>query len=224
MKKLLVLLVLLMLGLAAAAWWFSPSRRASGEPAFSFASAEYGVLVESVSATGALQPQEVIPVGTELAGKVIEVNADFNQSVSEGDLLLRLDDRAAQEKLKQSETAVRLADASVEQARAQQDAAQKTVNRLKDLPENVSLRKDLDTAEAQLEATKAAVKLAEEHVREAKDARDLANLGVRLTRIHVPVIAHSSGSKEAPGSGTLAPMGRRRPASGSSSFWIARLS
>ena len=40
-------------------------------------------------------PHEVIPVGTEASGKVIEVAADFNQIVSEGDLLVRLDDRAA---------------------------------------------------------------------------------------------------------------------------------
>ena len=68
MKKLLVLLVLVMLGLAAAAWWFSPARREAGEPTFSTAPAEYGSLTETVSATGALQPQEIFPVGTELAG------------------------------------------------------------------------------------------------------------------------------------------------------------
>jgi multidrug efflux pump subunit AcrA (membrane-fusion protein) len=65
MKKLLILLIVLMLGLAAAAWWFNPSRQGSSEPSFSYASAEYGTLVETVSATGVLQPEEVIPVGTE---------------------------------------------------------------------------------------------------------------------------------------------------------------
>jgi HlyD family secretion protein len=208
MKKLLLLLVLLMLGLAAGAWWFSPSRRESGEPAYSFAPAERGSLVETVSATAALQPQEVVPVGTELAGKVVEVAADFNQTVSEGDLLLRLDDRAATEKLNQAKTAVRLAKASVDQAKAQQDAAQKNVDRLRELSPNVSMRKDLDAAEAQLRAAKAAVTVAEAHVQEAQDGQQLAELGVRLTRVHVPVLARPAGSKEsAPGVGALAPEG-----------------
>jgi HlyD family secretion protein len=208
MKKLLVLLVLVMLGLAAAAWWFSPARRDSGEVSFSTAPAEYGSLTETVSATAALQPQEVFPVGTELAGKVVEVAADFNQTVSEGDLLLRLDDRAAQQKLKQAETAVRLAKASVEQARAQQDAAQKAVDRLSKLDPSVAVRKDLDVAEAQLKAAKATVAVADVRVSEAEDARKLAELGVRLTRVHVPVIAKSSSSREsAPGLGALAPEG-----------------
>jgi HlyD family secretion protein len=208
MKKLLLLLVVLMLALAAGAWWFSPSRRESGEPAYSFAPAERGSLVETVSATAALQPQEVVPVGTELAGKVVEVAADFNQTVSEGDLLLRLDDRAAVEKLNQAKTAVKLARASVDQAKAQQNAAQKNVDRLRELPSNVSMRKDIDAAEAQLEAAKAAVTVAEARVKEAQDGQQLAELGVRLTRVHVPVLARQAGSKEsAPGVGALAPEG-----------------
>lgn len=208
MKKLLVVLVLVMLGLAGAAWWLSPSRRESAEPSFSFAPAEHGALVETVSATGALQPQEVFPVGTELAGKVVEVAADFNQTVSEGDLLLRLDDRTAQQKLKQAETAVRLARASVDQARAQQKGAEKAVEYLRGLDKNVPMRKDLDTAESQLEAARATVAVAEARVREAEDARSLAELGVRLTRVSVPVIARPSESREsAPGLGALAPEG-----------------
>jgi HlyD family secretion protein len=209
MKKLLLLLVFLMLALAAGAWWFSPSRHESGEPTFSYAPSERGSLVETVSATAALQPQEVVPVGTELAGKVVEVAADFNQIVSEGDLLVRLDDRAAVEKLNQAKTAVQLANASVGQARAQQDAAQKSVDRLRALSPGVSMRKDLDAAEAQLQATKAAVDVAQARVREAEDGRRLAELGVRLTRVEVPVLAHSPGTKDSPpGVGALAPEGK----------------
>jgi HlyD family secretion protein len=206
MKKLLVLLVLLMLGLAAGAWWLGPTRRESAEPSFSFASAEFGTLVEAVSATAALQPQEVFPVGTELAGKVVEVAADFNQTVTEGDLLLRLDDRAARQKLQQAETAVRLAKVSVDQARAQQDAAEKTAARLRKVPEDVSLRKELDAAEAQLKAAALAVDVAEVRVREAEDARSLAELGLRLTRVTVPVIAREP-KESAPGLGSLVPEG-----------------
>jgi HlyD family secretion protein len=209
MKKLLLLLVLLMLALAAGAWWFSPSRHESGDPSFSYAAAERGSLVETVSATATLQPQEVLPVGTELAGKVVEVAADFNQTVSEGDLLLRLDDRAAVEKLNQAKTAVQLAQAAVGQARAQQDAAQKSVDRLRDLSPTVSMRKDLDAAEAQLQAAKAAVDVAEARVHEAEDGRRLAELGVRLTRVEVPVLARPSGTKDSPpGVGALAPDGK----------------
>jgi len=208
MKKLLVALVLVMLGLAAAAWWLNPSRREASEPSFSVVPVEFGSLVETVSATGALQPQEVFPVGTELAGKVVEVAADFNQTVSEGDLLVRLDDRTAVQKQRQAETAVQMARASVAQARAQQEGADKGVERLRALPKDVSMRKELDAAESQLKAAQASVDVAEARVREAEDARSLADLGVRLTHVRVPVIARLKGSGEAvPGLGSLAPEG-----------------
>jgi HlyD family secretion protein len=208
MKKLLVLLVLVMLGVAAAAWWFSPSRRESAEPTFSLAPAEHGSLTETVSATGALQPSQVFPVGTEAAGKVVEVAADFNQMVGEGDLLLRLDDRVPQEKLKQADTAVALAKADVDRAKAQEEAAQKSVDRLRSLAADVPMRKDLDTAEAQLKAAKAAVAVADQHVKEAEDARRLAELNVSFTSVRVPVLARTNEGKEAPGVGALAPGGK----------------
>jgi HlyD family secretion protein len=70
------------------------------------------------------------------------------------------------------------------------------------------MRKDLDAAEAQAKAAKAAVDVAEVHVREAEDTRNLAQLGVDLTRVHVPVIARGAASKKsAPGLGSLAPEG-----------------
>jgi HlyD family secretion protein len=208
MKKLLVLLALLMLGLAGAAWWLSASRNEAAEQPYTLAPAEHGTLVETVSATGTLQPQDVIPVGTELAGKVVEVAADFNQVVTEGDLLFRLDDRAAVHKLRQAEVAVTLARAEGERARALRDAAEKSVDRLKVLPENVSLRKDLDATEAQLRAAAAAVEVANVHVQEAEEARRLADLGVRLTRVYAPTVAQPSAAGEPHGGvGALAPEG-----------------
>ncbi len=213
MKKLLFALVLVMLGLAAAAWWLNPSRREAAEPSFSVVPVEYGSLVESVSATGALQPQEVFPVGTQLAGKVVEVAADFNQTVSEGDVLLRLDDWAAVQKQRQAETALQLARASVQQAKAQLQGADKGVERLSALPKDVSMRKELDAAEAQLKAARATVDMAEARVREAENARNLADLGARLTVVRVPVPARPKGSADVvPGLGALAPEGTPPPA------------
>jgi HlyD family secretion protein len=191
MKKLLLLLVLVMLFLAAAAYWLGGSRNSS-DPSFTVATVEHGPLVETVSATGVLQPIEVIPVGTEVSGTVVEVAADFNQVVTEGDPLFRLDDRVPQRKLKQAEVGIDLAVKEVERSRALRDAAQKTVDKLRPLPESVGLRKELDAAEAQLRAGDALVEVSAEKVREAEEARNLANLGVRLTRVHVPFVTRPS--------------------------------
>jgi HlyD family secretion protein len=119
---------------------------------------------------------------------VVEVAADFNQTVTEGDLLFRLDDEMASEKLRQAELAILTARTEGEQASALAEAARKVADRLRSLPASVSLRKDLDPAEAQQKAAEARVRLADMRVKEAEEARKLAELNLRLTRVHVPVI------------------------------------
>lgn len=197
MKKLFFLLILIGLLLAGLAWALHPGNEESSEQRFTLVPITHGPLAETVSATGVLQPQEVIPVGTELSGTVVEIAADFNKTVSEGDLLFRLDDRLPRQKLRQAQVAIAVARAEVERARTMQEAAFRTFDRLRNLPENVSLRKDLDAAEAHWRAMEAGVAVAEARAREAEEGQALAELAVRLTEIRVPVLtSRSSGLGE----------------------------
>ena len=41
---------------------------------------EFGTIAETVSASAALQPRDAVPVGTELAGRVVQVFADLHQT------------------------------------------------------------------------------------------------------------------------------------------------
>src|ERR1051325_9736657 len=130
MKKLLVLLLLIGLALAGVAWWLNQKNQRGPEASeYTTLPVEYGAIRDVVSATGLVQPREVFPVGTELAGKVVAVLADFNQTVAEGDPLVQLDDRMARQRLGQAELAVQLAPVQVKQARASRDAAEKAAER-----------------------------------------------------------------------------------------------
>src|SRR5262245_26666619 len=68
----------------------------------------YGASTGSVSATGVLQPRDAVAVGTEQAGRVIEVLADLHQSVEKDQPLLRLDAKFAKLRQRQAEVAVAL--------------------------------------------------------------------------------------------------------------------
>jgi HlyD family secretion protein len=189
-KKLIVLFVLVAAVFIAGAFWLNHNRNGSAaDEGFTLASAEFGNLTESVSATGLLQPNQVIAVGSELSGRVVEIypEADVNQVVEEGTPLLRLDDEMAQIKLQQAQTAIKLAQANVETARAARDAAQLKVKRLQDLDPSVGLRKELDEAEAQAKAARAAVRSATVKIQEAQDAEKAARYGLELTTVRVRV-------------------------------------
>jgi HlyD family secretion protein len=188
-KKLLVLLVLVGAALAAGVYWLNPAG-SNGHPEepFTVTAVEWGSLTETVSATGLLQPHEVTAVGSELSGKVVEIypGADFNQVVQEGDPLLKLDDRVQRQHLEQAETAVRMAQANLQQAEALREGAELGVARLRELLPSVGSQKELDRAQMNLKAAEAAVMLARVKIEEAVLAHGKAQYGLDLTVVRVP--------------------------------------
>jgi HlyD family secretion protein len=188
LKKLLILFGFLALCIAGGAYWYGYARPSGpAEEGFTLASAQYATLTETVSATGILKPHEVVIVGSELSGRVIEIypEADVNQVVEEGSPLLKLEDRKAQLDLEKARIAMDLAKANVQAAQAAKDGASLRVKRLSALPPEVGERKQLDEAELQLKAADATVKAAQVKVEEAQNAKDLAQYGVDLTVIRV---------------------------------------
>lgn len=200
-KKLLFVALLALLGVLGAVCWLHFHREATTEKiAYTLEPLEFGTLDETVSASGVLEPRELFVVGSEEAGKVVAVLADFNQIVSEGDPLLRLDDRMARERLHKAEAAVQLAQVSVQQAEANREVADKEWKRQRDMPKQARNQTDVDVAHGRLRVAEAAVELAKLKVEEAKDSQRQAELALRWTTIRAPIL-ESAGK---PGTGVVA--------------------
>jgi len=73
-------------------------------------------LVQTVSASGTVNPQNTIAIGTQVSGTISEIDADFNSKVKKGQILARLDPSTLQAQLDQ-------ASASLAQAQAQAAAS-----------------------------------------------------------------------------------------------------
>lgn len=197
MKKLLLMLVLLGVTLAVGAYGVNHTWSSrNGEEGFTLTPAEWGSIAETVSATGLVQPQEVIAVGSELSGRVAEIypRAEVNQEVQEGEPLLKLDDRLAQLKLDQARTAVQLAEADVTRAEAARDAAQIRVQKLRQLLEKeVGYQKDLDEAQIQLRMAETTVREAKLKVEQARGTEKQAQYGLDLTVVRAAAGASRAG-------------------------------
>jgi HlyD family secretion protein len=74
-------------------------------------------LVQTVSATGTVNPQNTISVGTQVSGTVSELDVDYNSKVKKGQVLARLDPTALQAQLDSAK-------AQLAQSQAQASAAQ----------------------------------------------------------------------------------------------------
>ncbi|HEY1861437.1 MAG TPA: efflux RND transporter periplasmic adaptor subunit [Gemmataceae bacterium] len=209
MRKLLVVLVGLTAVLAGFAAWVShnPMSAETGE-GYVLAPVEYGTLFDPISATGIVQPRELFTVGTELAGKVVEVVADRNHIVAEGDVLLRLDDTLAIENRTKAERAIAAAKAQWEGAMSTLAAAKTYRQKIQDLPESVGLRKELDSAQYQEQSARANVHAAEVQIEIAEDGYRMAGLAVNRCTVRVPVLeTPSPGQESRAGVGRLAAEG-----------------
>jgi HlyD family secretion protein len=203
-KALLVILLLIGVALGVGAYWFHQAWSGrNGEDVFTLAPIEWGSIAETVSATGLVQPQEIMAVGSELSGRVIEIYpaAEINKDVQESEPLLKLDDRLAKLKLDQAKTAVQLAEIDITRAETARDAAQLRVRRLRGLVEDteVGFRKDLDEAQIQLRAAEAAVREAQLKVEQARGMEKQAQYGVDLTLVRATAGVNSAaGSSPGP--------------------------
>lgn len=83
----LLLICLLVVGI----WQWQRIRSDSSELAFETVVVERGDIVQSVLATGELNPVRTVQVGSQISGNIMELLADFNSVVRRGDVIARLD-------------------------------------------------------------------------------------------------------------------------------------
>lgn len=94
--------------------------RSSNAVAYDTAPVTRGDLVQTVSATGTLNPQNTINVGTQVSGIVSEIDVDYNSVVKKGQVLARLDPTTLQAQLSSAEAQLAQSQA---QAAAEQNGA-----------------------------------------------------------------------------------------------------
>jgi HlyD family secretion protein len=135
------LLVILLL-----AWWLS---RGGNDVGYEYAEAKQGDLTVTVTATGVLQPVNQVDVGTEISGTVRSVEVDFNDHVTQGQVLARLDTDQLAARVRQSEAMLALAQASVKENQATEKETASKLRRSRELlSKGLSTPDQIDTAQA----------------------------------------------------------------------------
>jgi HlyD family secretion protein len=94
--------------------------RSAAAPAYATSAVTQADLVRTVTATGTVNPQNTIDVGTQVSGTISEVDADYNTRVRKGQVLARLDPTALQAALASAQAGLAQAQA---QAAAERDSA-----------------------------------------------------------------------------------------------------
>lgn len=161
-----------------------------GKPPVSYVTAKVtlGDLVETIEATGTVQPLLKVTVGAQVSGRIARVHADFNDVVKKGDLLAELEPAPIEAELAQSRAAMSSSEAQLTRAKVDASTREKELARTKQLVEGgLTARADLDAAQGAFDSATAQVQVAAAQVEQARAnvARARENLG--YTRITAPI-------------------------------------
>jgi HlyD family secretion protein len=104
-----ILLVILILGGAGAGFYFYKQKSAKNSVSLETVFPSKGDIVQTITATGRLQPIDQVDIGTEVSGTVSKIYTDFNQRVTIGQVLLELDPLKAKVRVEQTKAAYKTA-------------------------------------------------------------------------------------------------------------------
>lgn len=185
MKK-AVISVIVVVALLVVGWNFFNND--NNGPKFKTEKIERGDIVESITASGTVNPEKSVSVGTQVSGTIKEIFVDFNSPVKKGQILAQIDPSLIEAQVSQASANVYNAQANLRkiQSIAANDA--KIYNRNKSLySKNFIARSEVDLAESTYNADRAQIEAAKAQIAQANAGlrNNLTNL--RYTRIVSPV-------------------------------------
>ena len=90
-------------------------------------------LVARVSATGYIEPKRLVDISADVSGRVVQLNVEEGEEVTEGDLLLVIDPARFEASVQRAEAGLAEASARESQARGGSLQAQRDWERIRDL-------------------------------------------------------------------------------------------
>lgn len=196
--KLLLLLVIV----ALAIWWFIQPQQAEQQINYQTQPLSIGEIESTVNSSGSISPVVTVDVGSELSGLISQLNVDFNDVVTSGQVIARIDDRTVQSRLKQSEADLASSKASLAQlkaglvkAQAEEALAEREFKRTRELREkNLVSESELDISETayelarvNIDTAKAAILVGESRVQQSQSSLEQVKLDLDRTFIRSPV-------------------------------------
>lgn len=207
-KKIVLLVIAIAIAIGLTAFWLW-SGKTDRSDSFRLASVTKGDLEVTVSATGTVEPEELVDVGSQVAGKIVAFGkdkdgkpVDYGSVVAAGTILAKIDDalyaaEVSQTKaqLAQSRANVQRAEADLGQLRAKLIQAESDWLRAEKLGPSEALsqsdfdaaRSNYDVARANLNVGQAALRQTREAVAQSEAVLKKANQNLDYTTIRSPV-------------------------------------
>lgn len=172
MKKIIFIMVIIGLAAGGGWWWWQSNK--DEEITYQTAPVTRGDLVQSVTATGTINPVLNVQVGSQISGNIQKLMVDYNSVVKAGQVVAQIDPAIYQAVVKQTE-------GDLANAKAALELAQINATRTEEL------RKQNVSPQATLDASIAALHQAEAQVMTKEGALAKATTDLKRCTIYSPI-------------------------------------
>lgn len=181
------LLALCVLAVAAFGFWHYKGSSAQ-QPVYRTQDLKRGDIVETITASGTINPLSTVIIGTQASGRIAEIYVDYNSEVKEGQLLALIDQDNAKANVAQREAALEIAKAQVAVEENNIKYYKKALDRISKLnASRYSTEKELEAAERDYDNAVAQLALEKAQVKQAEASLNSALTELSYTEIKSPV-------------------------------------
>ncbi len=187
-KRFLVPAVIAVVALAAGGWWWTSRKEAQADSGFRTTKVERGDIRVAISATGTLSAISTVTVGSQISGQVTDVLVDFNDRVTKGQVLARIDPSTYEAQIAQGSAQIASAQAQLRQAQASLANAQADYGRKAALGrQQLVSQADIDLARTAVQQAQAQVNSALAQIRQQTASTQTTRVNLQRTVIRSPV-------------------------------------
>jgi HlyD family secretion protein len=184
-RWIVVAIAALLLAAAGGVWWSIDS---DATVRFETAPVTTGRIARGVNATGTVNPELTIIVGTYVSGVIQELNCDYNTEVKRGQICAKIDGRPYQSIVDQAKANLAVARAQMEKDKASLTYAKLAFDRLATLVETKAVSKDAyDNANSEYQQALAQITFDEATIQQRQAVLDAAQVNLDYTKIVSPV-------------------------------------
>ncbi len=178
-------LLVLVVGVAALVWWSLGTRSAVH---YITAPVTRGPVTRTVTATGAVNPELTIIVGTYVSGVIQQLFCDYNTRVQKGQVCAKIDPRPYQSLVDQSKANLAVAKAQLEKDKAQLTYTMQAYQRAARLVKTNAISQDtFDIAKSAYEQAQAQIAFDEATIEQRQASLEAAQVNLDYTDIVSPV-------------------------------------
>src|SRR5215468_7087989 len=189
MKKPLWIVVALCVaaGAGIGIWQWRKHVAAAAAPRYETVAVDRGPIVAKVTATGTLSALVTVQVGTQVSGRIKQINVDFNSPVQKGQVIAKIEPALFAAALESARANYLAAQGTVAKLEAQAENAKVQYDRSQQLFERKAIAQaDLDTARATMRAANGDVTASRGNMEQAKASLHQAQVNLDYTTIVSP--------------------------------------